>query len=168
MNKVSGKISDFNLLSEDASRVIIGYELKQVSDTMYEWCEVYIYKKQKNFISFNDIKDAIINDINSQTDEKILTGFVWGEKPVYLSAENQRNFSEGQRMAEKDPTILPITYKIGQHSDGSPVYHTFETSEEIDVFYKQAFGYINQCLNEGWQRKDNIDWSQYEDTVRFE
>ena len=98
---------------------------------------------------------------NPEIDAKILTGFIWKDKPVYLSAENQRNFSEGQRMAEKDPSILPITYKIGQYGDGSPAYHTFDTFEELDGFYRQAFGYINQCLNEGWQKKDSFDWSLY-------
>jgi hypothetical protein len=53
MNKISGKKSDFALMSEDASRVVIGYGLKKVADkTLYEWYEISLYKKQMSNISF--------------------------------------------------------------------------------------------------------------------
>jgi hypothetical protein len=54
---------------------------------------------------------------------------------------------------------------LGEADDGTPVYHTFETVEELDGFYVQAFSYVNQCLTEGWQRKDAIDWSPYEEAL---
>lgn len=165
MSKISGQYNDFHYISEDESRLIIGYDLKQVSETMYEWYEIYIYKKQKSYLSFQDVKDAILDDINSQTDYKILTGLVWNDKPVWLSTENQFNFSEGERKAKDNPSRLPITYKIGQDSDGNPVYHTFTTVEEITGFYDTCFAYINQCLNEGWQRKDSIYWTPYEEAL---
>lgn len=115
--------------------------------------------------SLQEAKDFVLEVINAQTDYKILTGFIWNNKPVWLSAENQRNFSEGQRMAKEDSSILPITYKIGEYKDKTSVYHTFNTFEELDSFYKQAFGYINQCLKEGWQIKDNVDWTPYQDAL---
>ena len=46
--------------------------------------------------------------------------------------------------------------------DKQPIYHTFETFEELDRFYVGGVAYINQCLNEGWARKDSIDWTPYE------
>jgi hypothetical protein len=130
-------------------------------DTDYCNALVEYYKGERTEAA---MRKLIEDWYNPEIDAKILNGFVWNEKPVYLSDENQRNFSEGQRMAEKDPSILPITYKLGQYSDGSPAYHTFTTFEELDVFYKQAFGFINQCLSEGWQKKDGFDWSLYVDT----
>jgi len=46
MRKVSGQIDDFAYISEDESRIIIGYDLKQVEKTnIYEWYEIYFYKK---------------------------------------------------------------------------------------------------------------------------
>lgn len=162
MNKFSGYQSDFTSIRDEQNRVAISYELKLSGNGLYEWYEVYFYKKQKNSISFKDVKDAILDDINKQTDEKILTGFVWNNINVWLSSENQTNFSEAQRMASVKPElVLPVTFKLGETDDETPVYHTFETFEEIDGFYTQAFGYINQCLNEGWQRKDAIDWEPY-------
>ena len=67
-------------------------------------------------------------------------------------------------MAEKyGEAVLPLRFKLGEDSEGNPVYHTFETVAELDAFYTQAFRYVNQCLNEGWQRKDSIDWEPYKE-----
>ena len=38
----------------------------------------------------------------------------------------------------------------------------FETVDEITRFYIAGVNFINQTLNEGWARKDSIDWSPYE------
>lgn len=168
MNKMSGKKSDFAFIREDASRTVIGYGLKKLTgENLYEWYEIYIYKTKKSNIGLKDVKDAIYADINKKTDEKILNGFKWtpaGGEPVnvYLSEENQRNFSEAQRMAAENSFVLPITFKLGETDDEQPVYHTFETAEELNSFYLSAFSYINQCLNAGWKEKDAIDWSPYE------
>ena len=161
MNKVCGNISDFSISREDESRYVIGYDLQEAPNNLYTWYEIYIYKKQKSYLSFKDIKDAILEDINSQTDHKILIGFVWNNIHVYLSIENQRNFSEAYHMAQSSSSILPITFKLGEDENEEPVYYTFTTVEELTSFYTQAFAYINQCLNEGWQRKDAIDWEPY-------
>lgn len=108
-----------------------------------------------------EIKEFVYAVINAQTDEKIISGLVWNGKPVWLSNENQFNFSEADRKAENKADILPITFKIGE-DNGTPVYHTFKTYEELDGFYTLAFAYINKCLNEGWIEKDSIDWTPYE------
>lgn len=163
MNKVCGNKTDYVPYREDRSRYVISYNLEEAPNDLYTWYEIYFYKKQKSLISFEDVKNAILDDINAQTDYKILTGLVWNDKPVWLSTENQFNFSEGERKAKDNPSRLPITYKIGQDADGNPVYHTFTTVEEITGFYDICFAYINQCLNEGWQRKDSIDWEPYKE-----
>ena len=169
MNKMSGKKSDFSLIREENSRIVIGYDQKKITGkSLYEWYEVYLNKSETPQLTLKMVKDAIEADINAQTDKKILTGFVWtpdGVEPinVWLSAENQRNFSEAQRMAEKyGEQVLPLMFKLGETEDGQPVYHTFETVAELDDFYVKAFSFVNQCLTEGWQRKDAIDWVPYE------
>lgn len=157
MNKVNGKKTSFAPIREDGSRITICYGLKKLSGDLYEWLEVYLPKSQTNALTLDIVKAAIIADINSRTDAKILTGFSWEGKPVWLSAENQRNFSEAQRMG-----VVPVTFKLGEDTEGNPVYHTFETAEEMDEFYRFAFGHIQQCLQAGWQEKDSIDWAPYE------
>lgn len=157
MNKVFGKKKSYAPIKEDASRVIISYGMDSVDKNNATWIEIYLAKKQINHLSLDDVKAAIIADINAQTDEKILSGFVWNGTTVWLSAENQRNFSEAQRLG-----IVPVTFKLGEQEDGTPVYHTFDTTAELDGFYHQAAAYIQQCLQTGWYVKDNIDWTPYE------
>ncbi len=161
MNKVFGKKTDFALVREDASRVIISYGYQEADSDNATWYEVYLYKKQVSQITLDSVKAAILGDINSKTDGKILSGFVWNGISVWLSAENQRNFSEAQRVAET-AAALPIKFKLGEDEEGNPVYHTFETAEDLNDFYLKAFAYINQCLTEGWAEKDAIDWTPYE------
>lgn len=161
MKKVSGAIKDFALVRDEGSRIVVCYGFTAVGEKNATWYEIYFYTK-KGKPSFEQVKQAIIDGINSKTDEKILSGFVWNNIKVWLSAENQRNFSEAQRMAEKlGESVLPLRFKLGEDEQGQPVYHTFNTVAELDAFYVQAFAYVNQCLNEGWAEKDSIDWSIY-------
>lgn len=163
MNKMSGTLADFSLIREDGSRIVIGYGLKEAGDGLYEWYEVYLYKKQTAQVSFEMVKETVIKDINAKTDAKILNGYPFtpdgAEDPiiVWLSKESQTNFSEAQRLQ-----IIPVKFKLNETEDKQPIYHTFETVEELDRFYLGGVQYINQCLNEGWAEKDGIDWEPYE------
>lgn len=161
---MNGKKSDFALIREDGSRIVIGYGLKKIKGTeLYEWFEIYIPKKAVNQLTLQMVKDAIIKDIDARTDAKILNGYPFtpdgAEEPiiVWLSKENQTNFSEAHRLQ-----IVPVKFKLNETEDKEPIYHTFETFEELDSFYKGGVQYINQCLNEGWAEKDGIDWAPYE------
>lgn len=173
MNKICGLETDFSFFREDESRMIIGYDLKPIDNNLYEWYEIYIYKKQKSYIDFQCIKDAILGDINGQIDEEILTGFTWdvpslngGEGldsvSVWLSSENQFNYKAAFDLASQTGgQNLPITFKFG--SPDEPVYHTFTEFSELQNFYVSAVTFINQTLAAGWQRKDSIDWTPYEE-----
>ena len=165
VNKYSGNVSDFVPVVEDASRVVISYGLKELGEGKAEWYEVVFYKKQGK-PSFDAAKKAILADIDAHTDEKILNGYPFtpdgAEEPiiVWLSKENQTNFSEAHRLQ-----IVPVKFKLNETADKQPIYHTFETFEELDRFYKGGVQYINQCLNEGWAEKDSIDWAPYEQAL---
>ena len=113
--------------------------------------------------SIDEIKEFVIGVIDCQTDEKILNSYVFtpegAEEPiiVWLSKENQTNFSEAHRLQ-----IVPIKFKLNETADKEAIYHEFTTFAELDRFYKGGVQYINQCLNEGWLKKDGIDFSEYE------
>lgn len=170
MSKICGKIEDFSLVRDERSRYVVGYGLTATGvNDMYEWFEVYFYKKCDGKPTLEAVKKAIHEDINKQTDEKILTGFVWNNKPVWLSEENQKNFSEAQRVAMMtEGQSLPVKFKLGEDEDGEPVYHTFNSLNVLTEFYMQGVAFINQCLQEGWQRKDDIDWEPYEELLKEE
>ena len=179
MNKMCGKKTDFAYIREDASRLIVGYELKRLEGEnphdLYEWNEIDFYKKQMAAWGLDVVKQAIINDINAQTDARIQSGMVWTPKaggnpiPVWLSKENQMNFKAAYDLAvQKQGATLPVTFKMGEREDGTPVYHTFGTMEEAEDFYTTAVDYIHQCLTDGWRKKDNFDFTPYEEALSVE
>lgn len=164
MNKMNGKKSDFALMRTEGTQIIIGYGLKKITGTnLYEWYEIYLAKKKINNLTLQMVKDAIIKDIDARTDAKILNGYPFtpdgAEEPiiVWLSKESQTNFSEAQRLQ-----IVPVKFKLNETEDKQPIYHTFETTTELDRFYLCGVAYIQQCLQEGWAEKDGIDWAPYE------
>ena len=163
MNKIYGLISDFAPIKEDASRLVIAYGMIPEADGEHAtWKEVDFYKKQGK-PNLAKIKEAVRADINAATDERILKGFVWNGINVWLSKENQDNFGVAQRVAVSNPeAILPVTFKLGEDENGDPVYHTFESAEELTGFYLQAVAYVNAQLNAGWAEKDAIDWTPYD------
>ena len=170
MNKTFGPAADFALVKDDGTRTIVSYDLETVAGSdNATWREVYFPKKQVAKPSLDQVKDAIIADIDKQTDEKILNSYEFtpdgADAPiiVWLSKENQTNFSEAHRLQ-----IVPVKFKLNETADKQAIYHEFETFEELDRFYKGGVQYINQCLNEGWAKKDGIDWTAYEQALNPE
>ena len=162
MNKVFGTLSDYALVKEDASRVVVSYDLEQANDgEHYTWYEIYFYKKQGK-PNFEKAKDAILNDINSRTDAKILNGMVWENQNVYLSSENQFNFKAAYDLAvQTQGQSLPVTFKIGEDNEENPIYHEFDDMNEFTNFYISTISFVTNCLTEGWQKKDSIDFDSY-------
>ena len=110
----------------------------------------------------NELHQLIIDTINADTDEKILKGFVWQGIRVWLSQENQNNFKAAYDLAvQSEGATLPVKFKLGEDASGAAIYHTFEGMADFTNFYTHAVSYINQCLNDGWQEKDNLDMEPY-------
>ena len=164
MNKVYGLKEEFVPIRKDRSRLIVSYGIEPLEDGVHAtWYEIYFYKKPHPVVTLEDIKQAILADINEQTDEKILKGFTWNDMKVWLSSENQFNFKAAYDLAvQTQGASLPVKFKLGEDENEEPIYHTFETLEDLGDFYTKAITYIVGCLNEGWNRKDSIDWSDYE------
>lgn len=111
--------------------------------------------------SAEEIRAVIVTWINSETDRKILSGFVWNDMPVWLSSENQFNYKAAYDLAaQTGGATLPVRFKFG--IGDVPTYHTFNDLAELTDFYTKALAHVNTTLNNGWEAKDNIDWSKYE------
>ena len=163
MSKVYGLFSTYAPLREERSRTVACYDLQAEPDGKHAtWHEVYFYHKRDGKPTLASIRRAIEDDINARTDERILSGFVWESKNVWLSRENEFNFKAAYDIAvQTEGTNIPIKFKLGESADGTPVYHTFRSLSSLQDFYMQAIAYIQQCLADGWQMKDSIDWSKY-------
>lgn len=121
----------------------------------------FVEKEFRHKPTMSEIKETILGWMNSQIDQRILSGFVWNDMPVWLSTENQFNYKAAYDLAvQTNGMNLPITFKFGDTEN--PVYHKFSTVSELSDFYVQAMAYINNQLAEGWQSKDSFDWSGYE------
>lgn len=165
--KKYGLISDFALIRKDMSRTVIGYGLTPEEDGEHAtWHEVVIYKKKIVEPNIKQVKEAVQDDIDDRTDARILNGYPFTPDgaeesiTVWLSKESQTNFSEAHRLK-----IVPVKFKLNETADKQPIYHTFETFDELNRFYVGGVQYINQFLNEGWSEKDSIDWSEYEEAL---
>lgn len=159
MNKVNGKKTSFAPIREDGSRITICYGLKKLSKDLYEWFEVYLPKKQTAQLTFDVVKQAILADINERVKTAIISGFVWEGNPVWLSEENQLNFTQG---------VVPVTFKIGEQKDGTPIYHEFTTAEDLKTFNDACIAWKQQCLTDGYTEKDSIDWTPYQQAFETE
>lgn len=120
------------------------------------WSE-HVFKKKP---SLSQIKDFILSEINKRTDELILSGFTWKNRQVWLSTENQFNYKAAYDLAvQTKGKSLPITFKFG--SSSNPQYYTFNSLEELTDFYTKVINHVNECLKEGWKKKDSINWEDY-------
>ena len=133
----------------------VNYHIEEVEDG-YE-CDCASKIVTGGYPTVADACAAAMDAINAKTDEKILSGFVWREKNVWLSGENQFNFKAAYDLAAMSQgATLPVTFKLGEAADGTPVYHEFTDMAEFTDFFTRAIAYINQCLVEGWAEKDAV------------
>ena len=77
---------------------------------------------------------------------------------IWLSIENQINYKKIYDLA-KETKILPIKFKFTKNDES--IYYEFTTIEELNDFYLSSIFFIKNTLEEGWELKDNIDWSVY-------
>lgn len=122
----------------------------------YAWRKYYDHKPTED-----ELKADIETLVNGLVDKRILGGFAWNGKPVYLSTENQMNFKAAYDLAvQTSGATLPMKMKLGEDTDGTAVYHTFDDVATFTDFYTQAVAYIQACLNEGWAEKDSVDYTK--------
>ena len=152
MSKVHGPKECFVPVRQDASQVIVSYEMTADGKKNAFWHEVTFYKK-KGIPTLEQVKAAVITDINARVKTAIISGFTYEGNPVWLSEENQLNFSQA---------VVPATLKIGEQQDGTPIYKTFSDAAELKAFNEACALWRQQCLTEGYQKKDGMDLAPYE------
>lgn len=107
-----------------------------------------------------EIKSIISGWINAQTDARILSGYRYDGKMVWLSTENQFNYKAAYDLAVQTAgATLPVTFKLGD--DDNPEYVTFETLDTLTAFYTGAMHFVQKTLLDGWNAKDAIDLESY-------
>lgn len=125
----------------------------------------YNYRQRFNHVPTpEEVKLLIISTINADTDEKILNGFSWKGKRVWLSTENQFNYKAAYDLAvQKGGATLPVTFKFG--TDEAPEYHTFNDMAEFTDFYTQSLAHVSTALAAGWSEKDALGLDKFNLTI---
>lgn len=133
------------------------YGLYKDESGSYEYRHVFHHKPTQE-----EVKHVIHEQVNANVEELIRCGFKWNGISVYLSEENQRNFKAAYDLAyQMQGATLPVKFKLGETADEEAVYYSFADMETFTDFHTQAIAHINECLNNGWIEKDNIDWSKF-------
>lgn len=116
---------------------------------------------ESEFISNElNLKDLLINGLNREIQNKIISGFVWRDMKVWLSIENQMNYKNNYDLAiNTNGDILPVTFKFS--NDKGPVYYQFNSIEDLEEFYIAMNTHISNTLSEGWNKKNSINWTNY-------
>lgn len=122
-------------------------EINDLGETITKWEEEVFDHKPV----LEEIKVVIEEFYNSNTRKKILSGFHWNDKVVWLTTENQLNYKSLYDMQSEINII-----KVGEDS-----YITFNTFEEYKEFYLAAIQFIKDTLTKGWQEKDSFDYTPY-------
>lgn len=168
MIRTIGKKTEYKPIEEiSADRYIVRWDYKpetvtdpdtsEVTETDYATWMVEVIHGNPTKARLSEMFTKYYNSI---TDEKILSGYSWKGMNVWLSTENQFNYKAAYDMAvQTEGSSLPVTFKFG--TDEEPQYHTFPTLDELQNFYSGAMAWVNQCLAEGWETKDAIDWTKY-------
>lgn len=101
------------------------------------------------------IKD-IRDDIDTRAKDEIQNGFVYEDIPVYLSVENQLNFSSAYNIASIRDTFAPITLRLSTDN-----YKTFNSLDELRMFIVEYTEYIQSTLKKYWSIKDKLNTNDY-------
>lgn len=110
--------------------------------------------------SKDEIQAFINNAIDTEAQEKILSGLKYNGLLVWLSAENQRNYTATAiRIQTGDTTALPVKVKLG--TDEAPTLQEFATAGDFLAFFNTVNKHISDVVAEAWKAKLNIDWDAY-------
>lgn len=135
----------------------IRWDVQKYEDGSADYMEHQFYAKP----TIEEVKSIIMSFYNEQTDAVILSGLKYENQMVWLSAENQANYKAAYDLAvQTQGESLPYKVKLG--SEDAPVYREFATLQDFKAFYLSVQRHINDTINEGWVRKDAIDWSLYQ------
>ena len=101
----------------------------------------------------------LIQDANTECDNKILSGMTWNGMSIWLSSENQFNFKAFYDLAAQNKVTYPQTFKI------SDTFYSFTDFATLEDFYLKSIGWIQSCLAECWAKKAQIQ-SEYEALIK--
>ena len=133
---------------------LLYFGLYETESGTYEYRHTFTHNP-----TLDEIKKLVWATIDAETKDKIVNQFEYEGIKVWLSDEKQRNYAS---LENNESIAYPLTLKLNEEADATPVYYTFETREDFIKFSKEASAYILNAIMDGWKEKDNIDWSVFD------
>lgn len=107
--------------------------------------------------SVDEIRDAIGEYIDSQTQENIVNGFSWNGHPIKLTDTAQRNFLFAAYTVDRTGEIDRASF-IGLLEADTDVTAADELGDMVAAMWK----HIDKCRNIGIECKKAVDYTPYE------
>lgn len=141
-------------IGREKYEAVIGYGQDEMGGFNYR-------ERFRHLPSVEEVRAAYHETVNEEVQEKILNGLEYEGHLVWLDAANQRNYLAKAVQVQSGADVLPIEVKLG--TDDNPYHKTFETAEEYLAFFNAVTSHISAAQQEGWERKESVEWSEYED-----
>lgn len=98
-------------------------------------------------LSFSMIESKFLSALENQTQNDILKGFIWNGFRVWLSEQNQQNYTSWAiALNSGKENLFPLNAKFNDAKTNSIVYYEFSNKEEFDDFYSKMVKHINDCV----------------------
>ena len=102
----------------------------------------------------DELRSVIESHVNTLTQERIVGGYRWKGKQVWLSGENQQNYTSDYLAG-----VLPVKVRVyDPYAEASGTVELLETPEELADFYHGMVQHVRQCIEDGWSVKDYVDY----------
>lgn len=151
MEKIIGTVIRNDSLKQiGRSRWIVYYGYTEIEDTEYGWSYCHTFEHRP---SPEEVRQVIFAQIDADTKEQITQGMRWHGRLVWLSAENQVNYTMWAMNAENNG-FMP-TIKLG--TDEAPVLHTFADITEVHAFIAQMTQHITESIDANRKAKAEAD-----------
>ena len=108
--------------------------------------------------SVSELREVIEAHVNGLTDAKIVSGYEWTGKQVWLSDANQRNYANA--FISKTLPVKIRVYDNKAEGETTSTVISLNTEEELDAFYQGMVCHVNACIEAGWQEKDSVDYEK--------
>ena len=102
----------------------------------------------------DELRSVIEAHVNTLTQERIVGGYRWKGKQVWLSGENQQNYTSDYLAG-----VLPVKVRVyDTDADASGKVALIETPEDLADFYHGMVQHVRKCIEDGWSVKDSVDY----------
>lgn len=97
--------------------------------------------------------------VDESVRQRIEGGMTYDGSKVWLSQENQMNYMAACLANVKITGLISVKVRLGTAEN--PVYKTFKSFLTLLDFYRQVQQHIQDCLSDGWAKKDAFNVQPY-------